>query len=519
MQIVFEGRIFSGREKESVLDTLLRGGADVPYSCRKGSCHTCLLQVVEGDPGSASQRGIAPSLIASGHFKPCVAYPRCDLHVARADFSRIQQVAQVSERDEPGESLVRLRLELSDSHKWRPGQRVRVLDSDNTEATAWISSLIEEDYFLDILLDTSSQCRVTRWLAAPERLGEEINLCGPFGVAAWREDMANERLLVLADATAAPAALSTLREALREGQRGQVSLQFFLGDADSDLADLLHRGLSNVNAGAWTAEVQRGGIPADDTLRALIGAHLNSPSVLDGGSRVIVLGHAAFVEHARVQAQHCGAERRRVHALPHTQEPPEVPTDGSKVKALEPDPQLWAALGEGVLLRQILEEFYGIVFEDERLAPFFHQVTKERAIDKQYSFLKDVFSGSGEYFGLRPYNAHHWMVISDELFDYREALFEGCLRRAGLEDELVRRWNALHERFRSDIVKSKARGLYYDGREHPVQGYSDEVLTVGSVCDGCATEMPEGSIGRMQLRTGKLYCVTCGATQLSAPEF
>ena len=50
------------------------------------------------------------------------------------------------------------------------------------------------------------------------------------------------------------------------------------------------------------------------------------------------------------------------------------------------------------------------------------RVTLTRSIEKQYSFLKACITGEKCYFGNRPRNAHHWMIIDDALFDYRQAL-------------------------------------------------------------------------------------------------
>lgn len=231
------------------------------------------------------------------------------------------------------------------------------------------------------------------------------------------------------------------------------------------------------------------------------------------GFRVYLCGPPGMVYDARWRAFRAGADRADIHADPFENSRAYMPDDAAKLAALRPDPELWEALGQGALLTAILTEFYGRVYEDPRLSPFFHGVTKERAIEKQYSFLRDVFSGSKGYFGLRPFNAHHWMVISDELFDYREALLEGCMRRHGLPEHLVRRWGAVHELFRREIVKHGARGLILDGVEQPHEGHEELTLAVGSICDGCAAEMPCGVRGRFHLRTGQLFCGACGARE------
>lgn len=176
---------------------------------------------------------------------------------------------------------------------------------------------------------------------------------------------------------------------------------------------------------------------------------------------------------------------------------------------LAPNPALWRALGEGPRLREILETFYARVFEDERLKPFFHGVSRERVVDKQYSFLAEIFSGQKMYFGDRPRNAHHWMVISDELFDYRERLFEAAIREHGLEDEHVEAWLAVHQLFRKQIVKAAPVPRRMGGVEMPLDGWAQDVLHAGTLCDRCQGELPPGSAVSYHRRLGTTYCAPC----------
>lgn len=182
---------------------------------------------------------------------------------------------------------------------------------------------------------------------------------------------------------------------------------------------------------------------------------------------------------------------------------------------LRPDPELWQALREGDGLREILEDFYGRVYADPRLVHFFEGTTIERAIEKQWSFLCQVFTGKKVYFGDRPRNAHHWMVISHELFDYREELMEACLRRYGLAEPLIRRWRGMEEIYRKQIVKDEPRPKRLRGHVLPVEGYEELTLDVGALCDGCTAVLEPGTNTRYHVRTGKTFCEPCARERLA----
>ena len=170
---------------------------------------------------------------------------------------------------------------------------------------------------------------------------------------------------------------------------------------------------------------------------------------------------------------------------------------------------MWKALKEGEGLNEILDNFYSRVYKDERLSFFFVDVTKKRAVEKQHSFLRSVFTGEKCYFGDHPKKAHNWMVISDELFDYREQLMEACLIEYGLTDELIQRWRSVEEIFRKVIVKSQPQDISIGDIKKPSEGYIAESISMDSLCDMCQCEIMANTKVIMHIRTGKIYCDKC----------
>lgn len=183
--------------------------------------------------------------------------------------------------------------------------------------------------------------------------------------------------------------------------------------------------------------------------------------------------------------------------------------EASRPKDPPPDMELWQALQDGKLMMEILQDFYGRVYKDELLSPYFHGITMQRSIEKVYSFFQQLMTGQKCYFGDRPKNAHHWMVISDETFKYREALMIECQRRAGLSEEMIRRWIAIENYYKHDIVKSEPWKKMVGGIERPLDGFGEMTLDTGAVCDGCGRIMDSGEKARYHLRIGTMYCGLC----------
>lgn len=512
-RVTFEGRRYPVQRGESALDALLRGGAGVRFSCRKGSCHACVLQATEGDPGEGARRTLPRAMREGGYFLPCAAFPDNDLTARRPDPSALYHRALVSERGGAARDVVRFVLEPAPAVTWRAGQYVNVRHPSGAARSYSIASVLAEDVFITLYVRRVPNGVVSRWLCDEVGVGDEVELQGPMGACHFRDGDRARPLLLLATGTGLGPLLGLAREALAAGHHAPVRLYHGARSPDDLLlrAEALRLATEHPTL-SYTACVSGSGaaLPAAAVPGRVTDVAFRDHADLTGWA-VYACGLPAMVFEARARAVAAGASRGDILTDPYTPSAPFVPDDARKLAGVAPDPELWRALRSGDGLTEILTDFYGRVFDDPRLAPFFERVSRQRAIEKQYEFLRGVFSGEPGYLGLNPFNAHHWMVISDELFDHRERLLEECMTRYGLPAHLRQRWAAVHETFRQEIVKAAPRGMFVRGVERAVEGYTDEEIAVATVCDGCCAEMPAGARGRLHVRTGKLFCRACDA--------
>lgn len=174
-----------------------------------------------------------------------------------------------------------------------------------------------------------------------------------------------------------------------------------------------------------------------------------------------------------------------------------------------PDAEMWAALNEGRLMMKILTTFYTQVFADDILRPYFANVTQQRVIEKVYSFHYQMFTGEKVFFGERPRNAHHWMVISDDIFEHRQQLMQQALEQHGLAQHLIQRWLSYEENYRDEIVKNKPISKILFGEEVNYEGFESLVMEFSTLCDSCESEINVGDTVRYHKRLGTVYCAKC----------
>ncbi len=510
--ISFEGATYKLLKDESVLEGLIRGGAKVAFSCRKGACHTCMLRVVDGNPGADSTRRLRPQLVETGHFLPCCAHPDSDLTVEQPRLNDLVIQAMVYQKESLSDDVVRILLEPEVNFEWTPGQFLNLQAPDGISRSYSIASLADQDYFLEIHVKHQPDGRVSSWIHDELEPGHMLSIQAPLGNCIYRPDDRDRPLILLGTGTGVAPLIGIARDALAQNHAQSITLyhgtylakDLYLHDQLTALAE------QHANFHYLPCVLNE---QANNTFQGLVTTAAFQENC-DLSEHVLYLcGNPEMVFDARYQAILAGVKRSNIIADPFDSGYPIWPRDNEKLAEIQSDPELWDALEHGHRMRRILENFYDELYEDPILNPFFHNATKERAISKQFAFLADIFGGTKHYFGLKPFNAHHWMVISDDVFDYREEMFDRHLRKDGLPEHLIRRWSAFHELFRREMIKPTERGMIIDGVEHLHQGFSFETLTVASMCDGCFQEMPLNSTGRMHRRTGQLFCEQCGPNQ------
>lgn len=506
----YEGRDYTAGPGENLLQALLRQGAELPHSCRRGSCHTCVIKVEQGVVGLT--RRIDPALVAAGCTLACVARPgRERLRLRRVRADELSLEATLINRRALCAGVYALDIAPMREMDYRAGQFVQVHGPDGQMRPYSIANVAHSNFCLTLHVRRISGGRVSHWLCDDLQPGARLRLSGPFGNGCYDASMRERPLRLLATGSGVGALAALAGEALQGGHRADVVLYHGVRKA-SEL--YLHRELTHLQhceeRFRYVPCVSGGGdLPAGARRGRVTEAAFAQPLAHD--AELFLCGLPQMVEEARYRARLAGVPSLQVHADPFEFAHPPVPRDGEKLAAIPPNPELWAALEHGPGLTRILQAFYAEVFADPRLAPYFHHVSADRAARKQYEFLASLFTGSGEYFGLNPFNAHHWMVISDELFDYREAMFERVLRRHGLAGHLIDGWLALHERFRAEIVKRQARGMISAGVEQPLRTHSVEHLDIDTVCDACGAEIPAGQPSRYLFRVGELHCASCAS--------
>ncbi|KEY85439.1 iron-sulfur-binding ferredoxin reductase [Pseudomonas capeferrum] len=204
----------------NLLDALNEAGLNVPYSCRAGSCHACLVHCLDGQPVDALPEALALDKHAQGWRLACQCRVVDDLRVAVYDPQLEGVPATVCELDWFGDVL-RLRLRPERALRYQAGQHL-VLWNGAVARPYSLASLPGEDALLEFHVDCQRPgafCDQARAL----RVGDEL-LLGELrgGALHYDPDWQDRALWLLAAGTGLAPLWGILREALRQGHRGEI---------------------------------------------------------------------------------------------------------------------------------------------------------------------------------------------------------------------------------------------------------------------------------------------------------
>ena len=216
------GQSWSVPVASNLLDALNAAGLRVPYSCRSGSCHACLVRCVRGEPLDERPEALSEARREQGWRLACQCQVVDDLEVQLFDPARDGLPAQVQALDWLSPTVLRLRLLPDRPLRYAAGQHLVLWTADGVARPYSLASLPGEEPWLEFHLDcrqSGAFSDAARQLQAGDvlRLGE---LRG--GALHYDPDWQQRPLWLLAAGTGLAPLWGVLREALRQHHQGPI---------------------------------------------------------------------------------------------------------------------------------------------------------------------------------------------------------------------------------------------------------------------------------------------------------
>lgn len=246
--VAFEGNQCGVADGESVLDSLIRNGHDIPSGCRAGVCQACIMVVDAGDIPAPAQKGLSAAQIALNQFLSCQCKPAQPVAVRRASMAATRVEGTVVEKCWLNEQVLRLRLEAT--LDYIPGQYVTLWKDSRVARSYSLASHPDQDDFLEVHIKHIPGGKFSSWASGELGVGDSLGIQGPLGQCIYTAT-AGQPLLLAAIGTGLAPIYGILRDALAKGHSGPIDLVagasstagFYLVDELQQLAEA-HPGLN-----------------------------------------------------------------------------------------------------------------------------------------------------------------------------------------------------------------------------------------------------------------------------------
>lgn len=219
-----DGADYAVADGETVLDTLLRHGVELPFACRRGVCQACLLRSLDPAPLADAQRGLRDTLRQQGFFMACQCPASEDMSLAMPRSTELFCSARVMHKQRFSESVHCIRLLPSQPLPHHAGQFLNLRRDDGLVRSYSIASVPATDPFIELHIQRRQGGSMSQWIADSLQVGDAIDITGPNGSCFYLPERQQQPLLMIATGTGAAPLIGIARTALLNGHQGPIHL-------------------------------------------------------------------------------------------------------------------------------------------------------------------------------------------------------------------------------------------------------------------------------------------------------
>ncbi len=216
--------IFECADGQSVLDTLLASGRDIPYSCKTGLCLTCMMRCTDGRLPDSTQVGIKDTLKSLGYFLPCVCRPETNLTLTLPNEADLFSRASVLAVEPLSENICRVVLEPATPLYYRAGQFLNLRRADGLVRSYSLASVPHLDPHLELHVKRLPRGQMSNWIYDHLEPGDSLDIQGPNGSCFYLPNQTDQAMLMIGNGSGLAPLIGIARDALHSSHAGEIRL-------------------------------------------------------------------------------------------------------------------------------------------------------------------------------------------------------------------------------------------------------------------------------------------------------
>lgn len=237
----FNNHELEPEDGESILDLLLRHKQPISYSCKSGSCQSCLLVFQKGEVEPAAQRGLKPTSVLQGYFLACQQPAQNIQQCSQIQEQALYSSARLIEKHFYNDDICRLRLELSCALYYHAGQFINLKNANGVSRSYSLASLPSQDTFLELHVRRKEGGEMSGWIFNEFQEGDFVDVQGPIGECFYKTENPAINIVLIGTGTGAAPLIGIARDAIQSGHTGNIS--FYHGGSEAKYL-YLHKELS-----------------------------------------------------------------------------------------------------------------------------------------------------------------------------------------------------------------------------------------------------------------------------------
>lgn len=207
------GHHYIAKASETLLESAIAAGVNIPYGCRNGTCGSCKGDIVQGevDYGDYAASALTDAEKEAGKALFCCAHPLSDLTIEcreiHADVIQPRILpARVERKEQFSHDVMALFLKLPSTERlqFRAGQYIEFLLKDGKRRAFSLANAPHEDNVLELHLRLISGGQFTEYVFNEMPDKAILRIEAPFGSFFLREDSSKPIIMVAGGTGFAP---------------------------------------------------------------------------------------------------------------------------------------------------------------------------------------------------------------------------------------------------------------------------------------------------------------------------
>ncbi len=114
---------------------------------------------------------------------------------------------------------------------------------------------------------------------------------------------------------------------------------------------------------------------------------------------------------------------------------------------------LFEKMGGRSAVEQATRAFYQLIYDDPWLKQFFDGIPRAHIESQQNDFMQTALGGPNRYSGKTPPSAHQHILITQDVYDAREAHLKAAFKECNTSALMVEQWLKVDATFHGRVVK------------------------------------------------------------------